>query len=91
MLKIEKNSNIQYYFAFSDLVVRAAREYFNASGSYEDQNMRLAEICLKLFPKSVERIKEELDLISALPMLQDFKIFMLPLRGVCNSSSNLSR
>lgn len=68
-------------FTVTDLVVRAAREYFNASGSYEDQNMRLAEICLELFPKSEKRIKDELDLISALPMLSDFKIFMLPLKG----------
>lgn len=60
-------------------MVSAAREYFNASGSYEDQNMRLAEACLHLLTKPHDKIREELDLIASLPLLKDFNVFMLPL------------
>lgn len=74
------------YWICLDVVVRAAKEYFNASGSHDDQNMRLAETCLNLFPNAHEKIKEELDLIAVLPLLQDFKVILLPLKGDGNNS-----
>lgn len=64
------------------IVVRATREYFNSSGSHQDHNMELAEFCLRLFPLTHPKVKEELDLILALPLLPDFGITLLPLRGL---------
>ncbi|XP_067933304.1 NBAS subunit of NRZ tethering complex-like [Watersipora subatra] len=63
-----------------DIVVRAAKEYFNSSGSHADHNMELAEACLRLFSSNHPKIKEELDLIQALPLLLDFGITLIPLR-----------
>lgn len=62
-------------------MVRASKEYFNSSGSYMDHNMELAETCLKLFPSLHPKLKEELDFIQALPLLVDFDITLIPLRG----------
>lgn len=62
-------------------MVSAAREHFNASGSYDDVNMRLAETCLGLLDDSDADIMIETNLILSLPLLADFNICMLPLHG----------
>jgi len=63
------------------IVVRAAREYFNASGDHEDGNITLARCCLSIIKRPHAAITEELNLIAALPLLKEFNILMLPLHG----------
>ncbi|CAM9714502.1 unnamed protein product [Lampetra planeri] len=62
-----------------ELVLGAAREYFNASKSLADDSMDVARECLKLITDAPPRVQEELDLMSALALLEEFKLEMLPL------------
>lgn len=62
------------------LVLAAAREYFNSSETPSDPCMNLARECLHLIEDTPPPIEEELDLISSLPLLQEFSINILPLK-----------
>ncbi|KAM9703151.1 NBAS subunit of NRZ tethering complex [Menidia menidia] len=63
-----------------DLVLAAAREYFNSSTALTDPCMSLARACLQLITDCPSDIQEELDLISALSQLEDFNFRILPLQ-----------
>ncbi|KAK7906904.1 hypothetical protein WMY93_015516 [Mugilogobius chulae] len=63
-----------------ELVLAAAREYFNSSTTLTDPCMHLARACLQLITDCPPAIQEELDLISALSQLQDFSVNILPLQ-----------
>ncbi|KAM6906602.1 NBAS subunit of NRZ tethering complex isoform 2-T2 [Lycodopsis pacificus] len=61
-----------------ELVLAAAREYFNSSTTLTDPCMGLARSCLQLITDCPPTIQEELDLISALSQLEDFSASILP-------------
>uniref|UniRef100_A0A7N6AQ89 Neuroblastoma-amplified sequence N-terminal domain-containing protein n=1 Tax=Anabas testudineus TaxID=64144 RepID=A0A7N6AQ89_ANATE len=63
-----------------ELVLAAAREYFNSSTALTDSCMGLARACLQLITDCPPAIQEELDLISALNQLEDFSVSILPLQ-----------
>ncbi|XP_022626095.1 neuroblastoma-amplified sequence isoform X1 [Seriola dumerili] len=63
-----------------ELVLAAAREYFNSSTTLTDPCMGLARACLQLITDCPSAIQEELDLISALSQLEDFSVSILPLQ-----------
>ncbi|KAM4632894.1 LOW QUALITY PROTEIN: NBAS subunit of NRZ tethering complex [Polymixia lowei] len=63
-----------------ELVLAAAREYFNSSTTLTDPCMGLARACLQLITDCPPTIQEELDLISALSQLEDFSVNILPLQ-----------
>jgi WD40 repeat protein len=64
----------------TELVLSAAREYFNSATSLTDKDMDLAKACLALIEDRPHDIQAELDLISALGVLSDFGVKMLPLQ-----------
>uniref|UniRef100_A0A3P9P6K2 NBAS subunit of NRZ tethering complex n=1 Tax=Poecilia reticulata TaxID=8081 RepID=A0A3P9P6K2_POERE len=72
-LKVAYNSSVE-------LVLAAAREYFNSSTALTDPCMGLARACLQLITDCPPAIQEELDLISALSQLEDFSVRILPLQ-----------
>ncbi|KAK6490067.1 neuroblastoma-amplified sequence [Huso huso] len=63
-----------------ELVLAAAREYFNSSTNLMDNCMDLARCCLQLITDCPAVIQEELDLISALTQLEEFGVRILPLQ-----------
>ncbi|XP_033860699.3 NBAS subunit of NRZ tethering complex [Acipenser ruthenus] len=63
-----------------ELVLAAAREYFNSSTNLTDNCMDLARCCLQLITDCPAVIQEELDLISALTQLEEFGVRILPLQ-----------
>ncbi|XP_029318532.1 LOW QUALITY PROTEIN: NBAS subunit of NRZ tethering complex [Cottoperca gobio] len=63
-----------------ELVLAAAREYFNSSTTLTDSCMGLARACLQLITDCPPNIQEELDLINALSTLEDFSASILPLQ-----------
>ncbi|XP_044025735.1 neuroblastoma-amplified sequence [Siniperca chuatsi] len=63
-----------------ELVLAAAREYFNSSTTLTDPCMGLARACLQLITDCPPAIQDELDLISALSQLEDFSVKILPLQ-----------
>ncbi|XP_040920272.1 neuroblastoma-amplified sequence isoform X2 [Toxotes jaculatrix] len=63
-----------------ELVLAAAREYFNSSTTLTDPCMGLARACLQLITDCPPAVQEELDLISALSQLEDFNVNILPLQ-----------
>uniref|UniRef100_A0A3P8UP13 NBAS subunit of NRZ tethering complex n=1 Tax=Cynoglossus semilaevis TaxID=244447 RepID=A0A3P8UP13_CYNSE len=63
-----------------ELVLAAAREYFNSSTTLTDPCMGLARACLHLITDCPPAVQEELDLISALSQLEDFNVNILPLQ-----------
>ncbi|XP_020497698.2 NBAS subunit of NRZ tethering complex [Labrus bergylta] len=63
-----------------ELVLAAAREYFNSSTTLTDPCMGLARACLQLIMDCPPAIQDELDLISALSQLGDFSVNILPLQ-----------
>ncbi|XP_041831827.1 neuroblastoma-amplified sequence isoform X2 [Melanotaenia boesemani] len=81
-LKVAYNNSVE-------LVLAAAREYFNSSTALTDPCMGLARACLQLITDCPPAIQEELDLISALSQLEDFGVRILPLQ-VRLSSNRLS-
>uniref|UniRef100_A0A3P8SG81 NBAS subunit of NRZ tethering complex n=1 Tax=Amphiprion percula TaxID=161767 RepID=A0A3P8SG81_AMPPE len=72
-LKVSYDSSVE-------LVLDAAREYFNSSTALTDSCMDLARTCLQLITDCPPAIQEELDLISALSQLHDFSVNILPLQ-----------
>lgn len=63
-----------------ELVLAAAREYFNSSATLSDPCMSLARLCLQLITDCPPLVQEELDLISALSRLEQFGVKILPLQ-----------
>uniref|UniRef100_A0A8C4NHH4 NBAS subunit of NRZ tethering complex n=1 Tax=Dicentrarchus labrax TaxID=13489 RepID=A0A8C4NHH4_DICLA len=63
-----------------ELVLAAAREYFNSSTTLTDPCMGLARTCLQLITDCPLAIQDELDLINALSQLEDFSVSILPLQ-----------
>uniref|UniRef100_A0AAY5KHE6 Neuroblastoma-amplified sequence N-terminal domain-containing protein n=1 Tax=Esox lucius TaxID=8010 RepID=A0AAY5KHE6_ESOLU len=63
-----------------ELVLAAAREYFNSSTTLTDPCMGLARACLQLISDCPAAVQEELDLISALSVLEDLNVKILPLQ-----------
>ncbi|XP_046872419.1 neuroblastoma-amplified sequence isoform X2 [Hypomesus transpacificus] len=68
------------YHRSVELVLAAAREYFNSSTTLTDPCMDLARACLQLIPDCPAEIQEELDLISALCLLEELNVNILPLQ-----------
>ncbi|XP_041814881.1 neuroblastoma-amplified sequence [Chelmon rostratus] len=68
------------YDSSVELVLAAAREYFNSSTTLTDPCMGLARACLQLITDCPPAIQDELDLISALSQLEDFGVSTLPLQ-----------
>uniref|UniRef100_A0A665VUJ6 Neuroblastoma-amplified sequence N-terminal domain-containing protein n=1 Tax=Echeneis naucrates TaxID=173247 RepID=A0A665VUJ6_ECHNA len=68
------------YDSSVELVLAAAREYFNSSTTLTDPCMGLARVCLQLITDCPQAIQEELDLINALGQLEDFNVSILPLQ-----------
>nr|XP_018907735.1 PREDICTED: neuroblastoma-amplified sequence-like [Bemisia tabaci] len=63
-----------------DLVLKAARSYFNNSATVSDNSMVLAKVCLRLMPEENKDICDELDLIAAVHLLSEFKVVLLPMQ-----------
>uniref|UniRef100_A0AAY4BPR4 Sec39 domain-containing protein n=1 Tax=Denticeps clupeoides TaxID=299321 RepID=A0AAY4BPR4_9TELE len=63
-----------------ELVLEAAREYFNSSTTVRDPCMALAGTCLQLISDCPQHVQEELDLISAVSQLEEFNVKILPLQ-----------
>lgn len=63
-----------------ELVLAAAREYFNSSATLSDPCMSLARSCLQLITDCPPLVQEELDLITALSRLEQFGVKILPLQ-----------
>ncbi|XP_069137324.1 NBAS subunit of NRZ tethering complex-like [Argopecten irradians] len=65
-----------------ELVISAAREYFNSSANLMDPCMDLSRACLNLIRETPlpSSIQEELDLIGSLALLDDFSVSVLPLQ-----------
>uniref|UniRef100_A0A3Q3AG74 NBAS subunit of NRZ tethering complex n=1 Tax=Kryptolebias marmoratus TaxID=37003 RepID=A0A3Q3AG74_KRYMA len=72
-LKVAYNNSVE-------LVLAAAREYFNSSTALTDPCMNLARACLQLITDCPPAVQEELDLVSALSQLEDFGVCILPLQ-----------
>uniref|UniRef100_A0A3Q3DDB3 NBAS subunit of NRZ tethering complex n=1 Tax=Hippocampus comes TaxID=109280 RepID=A0A3Q3DDB3_HIPCM len=68
------------YDSSVELVLAAAREYFNSSTTLTDPCMGLARACLQLISDCPPAVQEELDLIDALSLLHDFGVNILPLQ-----------
>ena len=65
----------------TELVLDAAKEYFNSSADLSDKVMDLARECLNLIEDRAPALQEEFNLIAALALLDDFGISILPLQG----------
>ncbi|XP_077593113.1 NBAS subunit of NRZ tethering complex isoform X2 [Stigmatopora nigra] len=63
-----------------ELVLAAAREYFNSSTAPADPCMALGRCCLQLISERPPAVREELDLIDAVALLGDFGVNILPLQ-----------
>ncbi|CAH0724513.1 unnamed protein product, partial [Brenthis ino] len=63
-----------------ELVSNAAKEYFNSASSLIDPALELAKCCLLLIEEGNNEIQQELDLIAALPILNSFKLTILPIQ-----------
>lgn len=68
----------------TELVLGAAKEYFNSSADLSDKAMDLARECLNLMEDRQPALQEEFNLIAALALLDNFGISILPLQGACN-------
>lgn len=66
----------------TELVLEAAKEYFNSSGDLSDKVMDLARECLNLIEDRTPALQEEFNFIAALALLDDFGISILPLQGM---------
>uniref|UniRef100_A0A674BKT3 Sec39 domain-containing protein n=1 Tax=Salmo trutta TaxID=8032 RepID=A0A674BKT3_SALTR len=73
------NVKVNYHTAV-ELVLAAAREYFNSSTSLTDPCIELARACLKLITDCPPAVQEEMDIISSLSMLEYFNLKILPLQ-----------
>ncbi|XP_063995592.1 NBAS subunit of NRZ tethering complex-like [Diachasmimorpha longicaudata] len=63
-----------------ELIVEAARTYFDSSKSLHDPTMDLAKACLNLIDEDDKVVQKEFDLINALQVLDEFSLNILPLQ-----------
>ncbi|CAK1601604.1 unnamed protein product [Parnassius mnemosyne] len=68
------------YACSVQLVLSAAREYFNSASALTDPALDLARCCLTLIEDENDEIQQELDLIAALPLLSAFGLTILPIQ-----------
>eukprot|EP00731_Ephydatia_muelleri_P015818 Em0009g242a len=61
-----------------ELVVYAAREYFNSAANYRDRDMSLAKSCLALIKDCPAAIQSELNLFSSLEIVEGFGLASSP-------------
>ncbi|XP_052380578.1 NBAS subunit of NRZ tethering complex isoform X2 [Oncorhynchus keta] len=73
------SAKVNYHTAV-ELVLAAAREYFNSSTSLTDPCIELARECLKLITDCPPAVQEEMDIISSLSVLESFNVNILPLQ-----------
>lgn len=66
----------------TELVLKAAKEYFNSSSDLSDKVMDLARECLNLIEDHTPELQAEFDLMAALALLHEFGISILPLQGI---------
>ncbi|KAL3201601.1 hypothetical protein MRX96_012628 [Rhipicephalus microplus] len=64
-----------------DLVLSAAREYVDSAASHMDSCIPLARACLQILDNRLPEVKAELDFLSALPLLSQFKVPALPIQA----------
>ncbi|XP_045779272.1 neuroblastoma-amplified sequence-like isoform X2 [Maniola jurtina] len=80
-LRLPPNSPYKIDYRRSvELVSNAAKEYFNSASSLTDPALELAKCCLMLIEDGNKEIEQELDLISALPILAAFNLSILPIQ-----------
>ncbi|KAM7430043.1 hypothetical protein ABFA07_019200 [Porites harrisoni] len=76
----------------TELVLGAAKEYFNSSADLSDKAMDLARECLNLMEDRQPALQEEFNLITALVLLDNFGISILPLQvRLCEDKLGLIR
>lgn len=63
-----------------ELVLNAAKEYFNSASTLNDPALELARCCLSLIKDGNPEIQRELDLIAALQILSAFDLPLLPIQ-----------
>uniref|UniRef100_A0A8K9VB36 NBAS subunit of NRZ tethering complex n=1 Tax=Oncorhynchus mykiss TaxID=8022 RepID=A0A8K9VB36_ONCMY len=73
------SAKVNYHTAV-ELVLAAAREYFNSSTTLTDPCIELARECLKLITDCPPAVQEEMDIISSLSVLESFNVNILPLQ-----------
>ncbi|KAH9370701.1 hypothetical protein HPB48_013992 [Haemaphysalis longicornis] len=64
-----------------ELVLSAAREYVDSAASHTDPCIPLARACLQILDSRLPEVKAELDFLSALPLLSQFKVGTLPVQA----------
>ncbi|XP_066274218.1 NBAS subunit of NRZ tethering complex-like [Branchiostoma lanceolatum] len=62
------------------LVLKAGQEYFNSASKSRDVSLDLARKCFQLIEDVPTTIQQELDLLSAVQLLDDFHVDILPLQ-----------
>ncbi|XP_035662778.1 neuroblastoma-amplified sequence-like [Branchiostoma floridae] len=62
------------------LVLKAGQEYFNSASKSRDASLDLARKCFQLIEDVPTTIQQELDLLSAVQLLDDFHVDILPLQ-----------
>lgn len=73
--RLDENKSLQ-------LVLKAAKGYFDSATSYSDQCVGLAKSCLAIIQDvGGTDVQKELNLIESLPLLNKFGIQMLPVHG----------
>ncbi|KAI5631323.1 secretory pathway protein sec39 domain-containing protein [Phthorimaea operculella] len=77
---IRRSPHLVNYITSVQLVSNAAKEYFNSASSLGDPALELARACLSLIKDGNPGIQEELDLISALQILNAFNLGVLPIQ-----------
>ncbi|KAL4713928.1 hypothetical protein ACJJTC_015582 [Scirpophaga incertulas] len=74
------NTHAVEYERSVQLVLSAAKEYFNSASSLTDPALEHARGCLTLIKDGNPEVQQELDLIAALSLLDGFKINILPIQ-----------
>ncbi|XP_077515994.1 NBAS subunit of NRZ tethering complex-like isoform X2 [Amblyomma americanum] len=64
-----------------ELVLSASREYVDSAASHSDSCIPLARACLHILDSRLPEVKAELDFLSALPLLNQFKVGALPVQA----------
>uniref|UniRef100_A0A8K9WWQ7 NBAS subunit of NRZ tethering complex n=1 Tax=Oncorhynchus mykiss TaxID=8022 RepID=A0A8K9WWQ7_ONCMY len=82
------SAKVNYHTAV-ELVLAAAREYFNSSTTLTDPCIELARECLKLITDCPPAVQEEMDIISSLSVLESFNVNILPLQGTVNTTTTI--
>ncbi|CAG9118083.1 unnamed protein product [Plutella xylostella] len=80
VLRRGNNRHKVKYETTVELIIKAAREYFNSASSLTDPALDLAKCCLMLIQDGNPQIQEELDLIDSLQILSSFNVPILPIQ-----------